>query len=57
MHIKLFALIRILTYRNEFQPYYYRTGTGAEIDLIIKSVKEFCQLKLPMREKSKNKGT
>ena len=36
---KLFALIRISTCRNEFQPYYYRTGAGAEIDLIIESSK------------------
>ena len=30
---------RVSTSRKNFQPYYYQTGAGAEIDLIIESAK------------------
>jgi len=43
---KLFALMRISTNRNEFQPYYYRTGAGAEIDLIIESTKVILSIEI-----------
>jgi len=48
---ELFALIRISTCRNEFQPYYYRTGAGAEIDLIIESSKGILPIEIKFTQK------
>ena len=48
---KLFALMRFQQTGLIFQPYYYRTGAGAEIDLIIECSKGILPIEIKFTQK------